>query len=125
VLQNLVGNAIKFTPPGGVVRVAVRPPTEAQPWLLVTVHDSGAGIPTEIQGRLFQKFTTGAQDERGSGLGLAFCRMVMKAHNELIWVESPPGEGATFCFTLPLAETPAAPAPQAVVKGGVGAGSGE
>jgi two-component system, NtrC family, sensor histidine kinase KinB len=104
VLQNLLGNAIKFTPRQGVVQVKVRPPTPSEPWVLVAVSDSGKGIPPEIQSRLFQKYTTGGHEERGTGLGLAFCRMVMKAHGELIWAESPPGAGATFLFTLPLAE---------------------
>lgn len=101
VVQNLVGNAVKFTPGGGVVRLEARP--EPAGGLTIAVFNSGSGIPAELQGRLFQKFATGRQDERGSGLGLAFCRLVVEAHGGRIWVESEPGEGVTFAFTLPLA----------------------
>jgi signal transduction histidine kinase len=102
VLQNLVGNALKFTPAEGTVtlRATVQPETGK---LLVMVSDTGPGIPPMLQGRLFQKFITGNTEGRGSGLGLAFCRMALEAHEEKIWLSSPPGEGATFTFTLPLA----------------------
>ena len=100
VLQNLVGNAIKFTPAGGTVQVTARVETRDRPRILVSVSDTGSGIPTEIQARLFQKFVTGGQAGRGSGLGLAFCRMVMEAHSERIWVESTSESGTTFTFTL-------------------------
>jgi len=102
VLQNLVGNAIKFTPAGGVIRVLARADTSEPPALLVSVSDTGSGIPPEIQGRLFQRFVTGQQEGRGNGLGLAFCKMVMEAHGERIWVESTSESGTTFVFTLPL-----------------------
>jgi signal transduction histidine kinase len=102
VLQNLIGNAIKFTPAGGAVRVSARVDTSEPSTLLVLVSDTGAGIPPEIQGRLFQRFVTGQQEGRGNGLGLAFCKMVMEAHGERIWVESTSESGTTFAFTLPL-----------------------
>ncbi len=102
VLQNLVGNAIKFTPDGGVVRVAARRDETNPGRVVVSVSDNGAGIPAEIRGRLFQKFVTGSQPERGSGLGLAFCRMAVEAHGERIWVEDTPGGGTTISFTMPL-----------------------
>ncbi|MDY7075763.1 MAG: histidine kinase N-terminal 7TM domain-containing protein [Chloroflexota bacterium] len=102
VLQNLVGNAIKFTPSGGVVRVIVKADDSDRSRLRVSVSDTGAGIPTEIQERLFQKFVTGEQRGRGSGLGLAFCKMVLEAHGERIWVEDTSESGATFTFTLAL-----------------------
>jgi PAS domain S-box-containing protein len=102
VLQNLVGNAIKFTPASGVVRVSARVDSSQPATLLVSVSDTGPGIPPEIQGRLFQKFVTGQQEGRGNGLGLAFCKMVMEAHGERIWVESASESGTTFTFTLPL-----------------------
>lgn len=101
VLQNLIGNAIKFTLLHGTVRVTVA--LEKQPGsakLLVQVRDSGAGIPPDIKPRLFQKFVSGQQPERGSGLGLAFCKLALEAHGERIWVESAPGTGATFIFSL-------------------------
>jgi PAS domain S-box-containing protein len=104
VLQNLVGNAIKFTPPDGVIRVSARvEEKQRRPMLWVAVSDSGPGIPTEIAGQLFQKFVTGRQSGRGSGLGLAFCKLAVEAHGGRIWVESTPGHGATFKLTLALA----------------------
>jgi len=101
VLQNLIGNAIKFTPPGGLIRVAARlEEDKGRPVLLVSVSDNGPGIPAEIRSRLFQKFVTGPQKGRGSGLGLAFCRLAIEAHSERIWVESTPGQGTTFTFSV-------------------------
>jgi signal transduction histidine kinase/putative methionine-R-sulfoxide reductase with GAF domain len=102
VLQNLIGNAIKFTPPDGVVQVAAIWETP-HARLIVQVRDTGVGIPLAIQSRLFQKFVSGGQAERGSGLGLAFCKLVVEAHGERIWVESTPGQGATFTFSLAVA----------------------
>jgi len=101
VLQNLVGNAIKFTPAEGTISVAAKCETQTQPArLAVQVSDTGSGIPPEIQSRLFQKFVSGGQLERGSGLGLAFCKLAVEAHGERIWVESVPGRGTAFTFTL-------------------------
>jgi PAS domain S-box-containing protein len=100
VLQNLVGNAVKFTPQGGRVSVAA----DREPGALrVDVRDTGPGVPAEIHGRLFQKFVTGAQKERGNGLGLAFCRLAVEAHGGRINAASREGGGAVFSFTLPLA----------------------
>ena len=104
VLQNLVGNGIKFTPDGGVVSVTANLDEQAlQPMLLLSVSDTGFGIPSEIQGRLFQKFVTGGQEGRGSGLGLAFCKLAVEAHGGRIWVDSIPDHGTTFTFTVPVA----------------------
>ena len=102
VLQNLIGNAIKFTPAGGVVRVTARTEISERPRFILSVSDTGPGISPEIQERLFQKFVTGRQEGRGSGLGLAFCKMVIESHGERIWVESTSESGTTFTFTLPL-----------------------
>jgi PAS domain S-box-containing protein len=102
VLQNLVGNAIKFTPSGGVIRVEGKLQAEDLGRALVSVSDTGTGIPPEIQERLFQKFVTGEQQGRGSGLGLAFCKMVVEAHGERIWVADSAESGTTFAFTLPF-----------------------
>ncbi len=100
VFQNLIGNAIKFTPSDGTVRVTGRQEMKTPSTLYISVSDNGPGIPPEIQGRLFEKFTTGKHIERGTGLGLAFCKMVLNAHNEDIWVESTGEQGTTFTFTL-------------------------
>jgi len=99
VLQNLVGNAVKFTPSGGVIRVTAR--IEETGKLLVSISDTGPGIPPAIQGRLFQKFVRGRQVGRGSGLGLAFCKLALEAHGGRIWVESTSGRGTIFTFSLP------------------------
>ena len=104
VLQNLVDNAVKFTPPGGAVCIAARAgERDGRPALLVSVRDTGPGIPEEIRDRLFQKFVRGKQIGRGSGLGLAFCRLVVEAHEGRLEVDSAPGHGATFTFSLPTA----------------------
>ncbi len=100
VFQNLIGNAVKFTPAGGTVRVIGRQSTENPSTLCISISDNGPGISPEIQGRLFEKFTTGKHTEHGTGLGLAFCKMVLNAHNEDIWVESTGEHGTTFTFTL-------------------------
>ncbi len=101
VLQNLIGNAIKFTPVGGVILVSAELiPLAPQARLRISIQDSGPGIPPEMEGRLFQKFATGKQKGRGTGLGLAFCKLALDAHNEQIWAENPPGQGATISFTL-------------------------
>ncbi len=103
VLQNLIGNAIKFSPSGCFVRVeALLDEKPKQSTILVSVSDDGPGIPSEIQDRLFQKFVTGGQEGRGSGLGLAFCKLAVEAHGQHIWVDSVPGSGATFTFGLAI-----------------------
>jgi signal transduction histidine kinase len=104
VLQNLVGNALKFTPDEGNVRISARLADQGKEKVLVSISDSGPGVPEDIRSQLFQKFVTGQQEGHGSGLGLAFCRMVLEAHGERIWVESEAGQGSTFTFTLSLAE---------------------
>ncbi|MCB9007000.1 MAG: GAF domain-containing protein [Ardenticatenaceae bacterium] len=104
VLQNLVGNALKFTPEGGKVTIAVRngrshPNTPLQ----LTITDTGNGIPATIRPRLFQKFATGDQSERGNGLGLAFCKMVQDNHGETIEILDSSAKGTTFLLTLSTA----------------------
>lgn len=100
VIQNLVSNAVKFTPPGGSVRVKAFAESDIHDKLWVSVSDTGPGIPIEIREHLFQKFVSGRQENSGSGLGLAFCRMVMEAHGERIWVSETSESGTTFTFTL-------------------------
>jgi PAS domain S-box-containing protein len=102
VLENLIGNAIKFTPSGGVIRVSAEVTPSERPRLLVRVSDTGSGIPPDLQERLFQKFVTGRREGHGSGLGLAFCKMAVESHGERIWVESTGENGTTFALTLPL-----------------------
>ena len=102
VLTNLVANALRFTEEGDFIRISARPEGEE---IHVAVVDSGPGIPREEQKRIFGKFTQIENGDAvgGTGLGLAICREIVRQHGGRIWVDSTPGEGATFAFTLPLA----------------------
>lgn len=103
VLENLIGNAIKYTPAHGVIRVGARRDSDDPAKIRVSVSDTGPGIAPELLPRLFGKFVAGKDKERGHGLGLAFCKLAIEAHGERIAVESTAGEGTTFWFTLPTA----------------------
>ena len=103
VLANLVGNAIKFSPEGGAVTVSAR--AVGAEGIRVSVSDSGPGIEAALRPRLFSKFAPGAHPARGSGLGLAFCRLAVEASGGRIWLEEQPGPGALFVFTIPTAGT--------------------
>jgi len=118
VVQNLVGNAVKFTPLGGRVTLTAELTTmiSAQPIMLVSVHDTGPGIPPEIQPQLFHKFVTGSQKGRGSGLGLAFCKLAVEAHGQQIWVDSLSGHGTVFTFTVATANQNDAQTADAVAR---------
>jgi signal transduction histidine kinase len=104
VLINLLDNALKFTPAEGRVWVEAHPEAEA---VQVDVVDTGPGIPEGERERIFEKFTQvqrHVQARRGSGLGLAFCRLAVEAHGGRIWVEDGPGgKGSRFAFTVPRA----------------------
>jgi signal transduction histidine kinase len=104
VFQNVIGNAIKFTPPDGTVRVSAQIDPSDERMLAACVCDTGPGVPLDLQPRLFQKFVTGRSFGRGTGLGLAFCRLVLEAHGGRIWLENGAGTGAVFKFTLPIVE---------------------
>jgi len=99
-LMNLVGNAIKFTPEGGQVRVRFWRPDEDS-WA-VTVEDTGPGIPPEIRERIFEPFVTGERTTRGVGLGLYIVRSVVEAMGGEIQVENREGRGARFTLRFPL-----------------------
>jgi two-component system sensor histidine kinase VicK len=105
VLHNLVGNAMKFTPPGGTITLGARLNPKEQA-VEVSVKDTGAGIAKEDISKLFQKFQQVGQKSlgeiSGTGLGLAIAKEIMELHNGRIWVESEPGQGTAFLFTLPL-----------------------
>jgi two-component system, NtrC family, sensor histidine kinase KinB len=100
VLANLIGNALRYVERGGVVEIGAQ---AAGPLVEVFVRDDGAGIPPALQERIFDKFVRGAASGRGggAGLGLAISREIVRAHGGTIWVESEPGRGSTFRFTLP------------------------
>jgi signal transduction histidine kinase len=103
ILENLVGNAVKFSPPGsGAIRVLARRDGTA---VEVFVRDCGPGVEEKVRARVFEKFTVGSQPGRGSGLGLAFCRLAVEAQGGRIWLENP-GPGAVFAFSLPYADAP-------------------
>lgn len=102
VLQNLIGNAVKFTPAGGGVRVSAALEPSGDGMLRIAVTDTGPGIPADVRGRLFEKFAASGPGH-GSGLGLAFCRLAVEAHGGRIWADSVAGAGSTFSFTLPVA----------------------
>jgi signal transduction histidine kinase len=100
VLTNLVGNAIKFTPAQGTVRVTVH---TLEDELRVQVQDTGPGIPSADQAKLFERYWKGMRTGRsGMGLGLYIARGIVEAHGGRIWVDSVVGVGSTFTFTLPL-----------------------
>lgn len=102
VLENLVGNAIKFTMAGGTTTVGA---SARGAELLIWVKDNGPGIPEEHLPHLFDRFWQGAKgDRRGAGLGLTICRAIVEAHGGRIWAESKIGEGTTVYFTLPKRE---------------------
>ena len=104
VLENLVGNAIKFSPPGaGPVKVSARPSGE---FVEVRVSDSGPGVEEALRPRLFQKFAPGSLAGRGAGLGLAFCRLAVEANGGRIRLECS-GPGAVFSFNVPVVSLPA------------------
>lgn len=104
VLENLVSNAVKYSPEGGTIRVGAR--TEGGV-AVISVSDQGIGIPHDEQGRLFRRFYRGdnrlSRTTQGAGLGLFLSRAIVEAHGGRMWVESQPGRGSRFSFTLPLA----------------------
>ena len=134
VLLNLVGNAVKFTPNGGSVRVSARrvDQSSGQPvdasgpieqltsrradsptgWVEISVEDTGEGIPPDQLDAIFDKFyqvrTNGRGKAQGTGLGLAIAKSLVELQGGRIWAESEIGRGSRFAFTLPVAETPLA-----------------
>ena len=104
ILFNLLSNAVKFTPEGGRIRVdGARP---AMAFLEISVSDTGIGIPKEQHEAVFDKFyqvgatTKGVRE--GTGLGLAITKALVEEHGGRIWVESEPGKGSRFTFTIPM-----------------------
>jgi len=101
VLGNLIGNALKFTPAHGRITLDAHAEKERA---VIRVSDTGPGIPAEQLPRLFERFWQERQtDRRGIGLGLGIAKGIVEAHGGTIQVESTPGHGSTFSFTLPLA----------------------
>jgi PAS domain S-box-containing protein len=103
ILHNLLENAVKYSPEGGIIRVFAKMEEER---LVIGVSDQGIGISSHDQSKLFAPFSR-LEDQRltgvkGAGLGLLVCRRLVEAHGGRIWVESEPGRGSTFYFTLLL-----------------------
>ncbi|RME84535.1 MAG: HAMP domain-containing protein [Caldilineae bacterium] len=105
VLTNLIANALRYTDAGGHVGIEAR---TRGGWAYITVRDDGAGIPFKYQAKIFDKFVqvSNSGTAGGAGLGLAISKEIVKAHGGTIWVDSAPGRGSAFTFTLPLAEKP-------------------
>lgn len=104
VLSNLIGNALRYTDPGGQISLSAR---FEQGMVIVQCRDTGIGIPPEQQVRIFEPYVqvsrSAGKPVGGAGLGLAISREIVEAHGGRIWVESTVGEGSTFSFTLPVA----------------------
>ncbi len=102
-IQNLVENAIRYSPSNGEVTVSLR---RANMSIELCVRDTGIGIPGDQLDRVFSKFFRGANvmriDTEGTGLGLYIAKNIIEAHKGRIWFESKEGEGSTFCFKLPI-----------------------
>ncbi|MGB8984174.1 MAG: ATP-binding protein [Anaerolineales bacterium] len=105
-VYNLVENALKYTPEGGVVTIRLQTPSDA---LVFAVQDSGIGIPESDLPRLFEKFYRGTNREaltkRGTGLGLAIVKSIAERHGGKVWVESELGKGSTFYLQIPLTQS--------------------
>lgn len=100
VISNLLGNAMKYTPMGGAISIGALI-TGAE--LLISVRDSGPGIPDAKKVKIFQRFTQlGTKDRSGLGLGLYISKMLIEAHHGRLWVESESGNGSIFSFTIPM-----------------------
>ena len=103
VVFNLLSNAVKFTPSGGRVDVST---AKENGEVRIAVRDTGPGIAADDQARIFEEFQqardTNGERPEGTGLGLALSRSLVELHGGRIWVESEPGDGSTFTFTLPV-----------------------
>jgi signal transduction histidine kinase len=106
VLRNLINNAIKFTPEGGQIEVSAK---KADGQVVVSVSDTGIGISEEETQNLFRIDSKvkrkGTNNEEGTGLGLILCHEFVSRHHGKIWVESTPGKGSEFIFSIPAKAT--------------------
>lgn len=102
IFRNLIGNAIKYSNTGGVIQINA---TEGRQFIEIEVRDNGIGMPEKAKEKLFKidefHSTIGTNNERGNGLGLLFCKEFIDLHGGKIRVESEPGKGSIFRFTLP------------------------
>ncbi len=110
VLENLLDNAVRYTPPGGAITVSASVRNSNEPrCVVVTVADTGIGIPEAEQDRIFERFyrldEARSRDTGGTGLGLSIARHIVEAHGGKIWVESEAGKGSRFHFSIPTASS--------------------
>lgn len=103
VFNNLISNALRYVNDMGNIIIGAEPSGK---FATFSVTDDGAGIPLAFQNRMFDRFVQlkGQNNAKGTGLGLTICREIVRAHGGTIWVESEPGKGSAFFFTIPLAE---------------------
>jgi signal transduction histidine kinase len=108
ILQNLVSNAIKYSPEGGEVRILIREEPETKS-VVIGVRDRGTGIPESARSKLFKPYrrihNPKTASVKGTGIGLFLVKSLVEAHNGTIWVESEMGKGSTFWFRIPQAPT--------------------
>jgi two-component system phosphate regulon sensor histidine kinase PhoR len=109
VVGNLVHNAIKYTPENGLITIQARrdiAKDDGKLYVLISVQDTGEGIPTSEIGRIFERFYKAerARSSGGTGLGLAIAKHLVEIHGGRIWVKSKEGKGSTFFFTVPAAD---------------------
>ena len=107
VLQNLIDNAAKFTSEQSDPVIAIGQAGELNGMPILFVRDNGIGIAPEFKDRIFGLFNKLDARTEGTGIGLALVKRIIEFHGGRIWVESEPGKGATFFFTLPAQPTPA------------------
>ena len=104
IITNLVDNAIKFSPEGGHVIISAE--SETSQFLTIKITDFGTGVPQDYRAKIFERFVQvpGQRSRRrGTGLGLAFCRLTIDAHGGKIWVDPNPEGGSIFAFNIPIA----------------------
>jgi signal transduction histidine kinase len=106
VMTNILSNAIKFTPLGGRIVITAHQETTPMAQIVVSVSDTGVGIPENELNLIFDKFHRSGDvltsNSEGTGLGLAITKQIVEYHGGKIWAKSTIGQGSTFMFTLPL-----------------------
>lgn len=105
VMENVVGNALKFSAAGGKVVITAVLKNRAKRWIEICVSDTGCGIPEENLGKIFDRFKRidrGRETTLGTGLGLSIAKHIIADHGGKIWVQSEAGKGSRFFFTLPV-----------------------